>query len=313
MKGTVAIVAVAAALAAACAGPSLRLKLAAGPQGGTWYPLAGALKNAIERQLPGAWVQVVPGGGVANVKSVEIGRADIAFANSVSTVDAMNGAPPFTARATRVCNLATLYPQYLQIITLKGAGIEEPADLRNRAVTTQPKGNTGEASTLHLLKAYGLTPADLAGLSYGSYTESVALMKDGNAEVFTLGTSVPASSVMDLASSRDITLMPLPDEALRRMQAINGGYQRVVIPAGTYPGQDREVQTIGYATHLIARCDLAADIVEGILDALHGNLATLAAASRDLRKATPATMSADIGVPLHRGAAQWYSRQGIAR
>ncbi len=293
----------------ACADPSARLKLAAGPQGGTWYPLAGALKNVIERDVAGAWVQVVPGGGVANARAVEIGRADIALANSVSMVDAINGAPPFKSRATRVCNLATLYSQYFQVVTLAGSGIETPADLKGTVLATQPRGNTGEAITLHLLRAYGMTYADLSSLNYGSYNDSVTLMKDGNAQVYTLGTSIPASSVMDLASARRIRVMPIPETGLERMQALNAGYRRIVIPRGTYPGQDEDVATVGYSTHLIARCSLEDGIVAGVLDAVHASLGDLAASARDIRRATLESMGADIGVPMHPRAAAWYQEK----
>ncbi len=42
-----------------------------------------------------------------------------------------------------------------------------------------------------------------------SYTDAVSLMKDGHAQVFTLGTTAPASAVMDLASARDVKLVPV--------------------------------------------------------------------------------------------------------
>ena len=54
---------------------------------------------------------------------------------------------------------------------------------------------------------------------------------------------------MDLASARDIKLLEVDDELLAKMQELNPGYQRIEIPAGSYPGQDEAVPTIGYATH----------------------------------------------------------------
>ena len=74
----------------------------------------------------------MPGAGIANVKAVEAGKADIAFANSVSTVDAINGNPPFDEKATNVCNLATLYPQYFQIVTTEGSGVESLDQLKGQ-------------------------------------------------------------------------------------------------------------------------------------------------------------------------------------
>ena len=172
--GTAAVLAL--AVMSGCTDSSRRVKLAAGPLGGTWYALAGSLKNVIEHHADGVWVQVVPGGGVANVKAVEIDRADVALANSVSTVDAINGEPPFTARATHVCNLATLYPQYYQVVTLAASGIRTPADFKGRALATQPRGNTAEIITQHFLKVNGLTYSDLK-VSFVSYTDAVSQMQ----------------------------------------------------------------------------------------------------------------------------------------
>jgi hypothetical protein len=302
---------VAAGLLAACSPSGERLKLATGPQGGTWYPLGGAIKSIVEARMDAVSVQVMPGGGIANVLAVERGRAHVALANSVSTVDAINAQPPFKSHATHVCNVATLYPQYFQVITLADAGLRSPEDFRGKVLGTQMRGNTGEAITAHLLKAFSMTYADLGGVSYGSYTDSVTLMKDGNADIFTIGTSIPASAVMDLASARDVHLVSVPEDGIKRMKVLNPGYERVEIPAGTYPKQDKPVVTIGYWTHIIARCDLADEIVYQLVDSLYARLEDLAAVARAVRKATPQSMGREIGVPMHPGAARWYVDQGV--
>ncbi|MGH8768941.1 MAG: TAXI family TRAP transporter solute-binding subunit [Burkholderiales bacterium] len=310
-RRTSAAVLLATALLVACSPSGQRLKLATGPQGGTWYPLGGAIKSIVETQMGDVSMQVLPGGGIANVLAVERGRAHVALANSVSTVDAINAQPPFRTQATQVCNVATLYPQYFQVITLADAGLRSPEDFRGKVLGTQMRGNTGEAITAHMLKAFAMTYQDLAGVSYGSYTDSVTLMKDGNADFFTIGTSIPASAVMDLASARDVHLVSVPEEGIKRMQALNPGYERVEIPIGTYPKQDQPVVTIGYWTHIIARCDLADDIVYRMLDSLYKRLDDLAAIARAVRKATPQSMGREIGVPMHPGAARWYGEQRV--
>ena len=57
---------------------------------------------------------------------------------------------------------------------------------------------------------------------------------------FTLGTAIPASSVMDLASARSIRLLDLAPyiEGLRKL---NPGFVGVPIPANTYSGQAQAV------------------------------------------------------------------------
>ncbi len=306
---TILVVLLTGMVALGCSDSSNRIKFVTGPQGGSWYPLGGAIKNRIEGKIEGISVQVLPGAGIANVKAVESGQAQIGLANSVSTVDGINGKPPFTEKATHICNVATLYPQFFQVVTLADSGIRTPADLKGKALAGQQKGNTGEAVTNHMLQAYGISFDDLSRVSFGSYTDSVTLMKDGNAQFFTLGTSIPAGAVMDLASARKIRLMGIPDDGLAKMREFNSGYRRGIIPKGTYPGQDEDVPTVEYATHFVARCDLDDQMVYDMLDSIYSGLDDLASIAKAIKGATPASMGKDIGVPLHPGASRWYEEK----
>jgi uncharacterized protein len=303
--------AVCAAVLSAGTASAENLRLMTGPQGGSWYPMGGAIKNVVEGAVPDTSLQVLPGAGIANVKAVDAGKADIAFANSVSTVDAINGKPPFEEAVTNVCHLATLYPQYFQIVTTADTGIESLDQLKGRGLTTQPVGNTGEAITAHLVEAAGLSYDDLSGVDFMSYNDSVALLKDGNSEVFTLGTTVPASAIMDLASARDVRLLAVDDDLLAKMQELNPGYQRIEIPAGSYPGQDQAVPTIGYTTHVIVRCDLPDETVSGILEQIVDHQQDLASVAKAIGDTTLEQMAADIGVPFHPAAEQFFKDKGV--
>lgn len=302
---------VAAAVLASGLAQAQSLRLMTGPQGGSWYPLGGAIKSIMENNIDGVAVQVMPGGGIANVKAVEGGTAQLGFANSVSTVDAIAGKPPFDTAAENVCNVATLYPQFFQVVGLADEGFASPADFQGKSLAAQKKGNTGEAITSHMLQAYGMSYDDMSRVNYGSYTDSVALMKDGNAQIFTLGTTVPAGAIMDLAAAREITMVPIPDDGLAAMKEINVGYQRAFIPAGSYPGQEEDVATIGYSTHIIAQCDLDADLVYNLLKGMLDSVGDLAAIAKAVEGIDPARMAAETGVPLHPGAVRFYEEHGV--
>lgn len=283
------------------------LRMMTGPQGGAWYPLGGAIQNMVQTSMPGVSVQVLPGGGVANVMGIASGRADIAFANSVSTVDAMEGRGSFTERVSNVCNVATLYPQYFQIVALRRAGVNTVADLRGQSLAVQPRGNTAEEISREVLDAAGLNYEALSTVHFVSYSDGVSLMKDNNAQAMMLGTTIPASSVMDLANSAEITVVPLDDAMMDEMRRRNPGYTPLTIRAGTYPGQTEDVQAIGYATHVIARCDLDPAIVEGMLKAMTENLGDLVAIASAMRDLDREMMATDIGVPMHEGAKRFFN------
>lgn len=285
------------------------LRFMTGPQGGVWVPLGGALKNMWEQAIPGVSVTAIPGAGVANIRGVDEGRAQLGFGNSITTVDGLNGAPPFPRPVTKVCNLATLYPQYFQVIALANAGVTRLADLRGKQVVIQPRGNTAEVVTQQILSVAGLTYSDIRANFQASYTDAVGLLRDGNAHVFTLGTAIPASSVMDLASARDIHVVELAPyiEGLRKL---NPGFVGVPIPAGTYPKQTQTVTVPGYFTHVVASCELPEALVHNMVKVMSENVDGMAAVFGGIRGLTPKAMAQDIGVPLHPGAERFYREAG---
>ena len=190
-----------------------------GPQGGSWIPLGGALKGMWEKAVPGLQITATPGAGIANVRGVDEGKAQIGFANSNTTVDGIEGRAPYPKKVTKVCQLANLYPQYFQVVALADAKVNSYADLKGKALVTQPKGNTAEMLTDMILKANGLTYQSLSKTNFqAAYTDAVSMMKDGHVQVFTLGTTAPASAVMDLASARDVKLVPVDDKTFDAAQ-----------------------------------------------------------------------------------------------
>jgi len=281
-----------------------------GPQGGSWIPLGGALKGMWEKNVPGLQIQQTPGAGISNVRGVDEGKAHIGLANSSTTVDGLEGRPPYPKKVTKVCQLANLYPQYFQVVALADAKVNSYADLKGKSLTTQSKGNTGELLTALVLKMNGLSYQSLSKVNFNSYNESVAMMKDGHANVFTLGTTAPASAVMDLASARDIRLIPVDDRVMGELKKMNPGYNKLIIKAGTYPRQDKDVPVIGYSTHLVVACDLPENTVYQMAKTMAANVDAMAAVVKSIEGIKPKDMALDIGVPFHRGAARFYKEAG---
>ncbi|MFD2437528.1 TAXI family TRAP transporter solute-binding subunit [Modicisalibacter luteus] len=237
-----------------------------------------------------------------------VGRFPIAFANSISTVDGINGRAPFKKPIDNVCNLGTLYPQYFQVMALDDAGVESVTDFEGKSLTTQQNGHTGEMLTRRLLEANGLSYEDLESVSHLSYSDSVVAMKDGHAEIFTLGTALPAGSVMDLANSRDISFVPIDDETFNQFKQQNAAFQKRMVTAGSYPGVNEDVPAITYDTHMIAQCDFDDEIVTAFLEAVVENTDSLGNISRAMKDLTPKEMATDIGVPLHPAAEAFYRK-----
>lgn len=287
-------------------------RMMTGPQGGSWYPLGGAIANIVREAMPDVSIRVLPGGGIANVLAVEKEKAQLSFGNANSTADAIAGRPPFGEEATHVRHVATLYPQVFQVVVAADSGIESIADMKGRNVAVGLRGHTGEQIARQLLGVEDLDYDDLGSVNHVNYTDSVSLMKDGHVDAFMIITTIPASAVMDVATARNVRILDISDgtfEALREKH--NPNYVRRTIPPGTYPDQPEAVQTLGTWTHLIAADTVPDDVVYMLLKSLDENRADLGAIVSALKDVSAERFATDVGVPYHAGAERYYREIGI--
>jgi TRAP transporter TAXI family solute receptor len=258
-------------------------------------------------------IAVMPGAGIANVEAIETGKCEIAFSNSSSAADGLAGRPPFKVNMKEMRQMANLYPQYFQMVVLADSGIKSVADLKGKILTLDRVGNTGELLSRQVLQVYGLSYKDMAKVHHVSYSDSADLMKDGHAACFMLGTTIPGSSILDLAADRKIRLLSLPDDKIQAMQKLNVGYIKRIIPKGTYPGVDYDTAGVGYFTHLIVSAKLPEDLVYKMTKTFVQNLPRFADVVKDMKGVTPKDLAFDIGIPFHPGALKYFKEVGVLK
>jgi TRAP transporter TAXI family solute receptor len=291
----------------------LDLKLMTGPMGGSWYPLGGAISDAMQKDIPGLTVAVAPGGGVGNVEAIEFGKCEIGFSNSSSAVDGVHGRIPFKQKMKNMRQLANLYPQFFQMAVLEKSGIKTVADLKGKVIGPGPKGFTGEFAARQVLQVYGLTYKDMKKVQHVGYNDTVALMKDGHCDAFLLCTTVPASAIMDLASTRQIRLLDLPDDKIKAIQKLNAGYVPRFIAKGTYQGVDYDVHGFGFFTHIIVSSKLPDDLVYKMAKTMVTSLPRFGNVVKSMKGLTAEDLAVDIGVPFHPGALKYFKEVGAIK
>jgi uncharacterized protein len=289
------------------------LKLTTGPMGGSWYPLGGAISDAIQKSIPGTAVSVIPGGGVGNVVAVEFGKADLGFSNSSSAVDGVHGRAPFKTKITKMRQVANLYPQYFQMIVMADSDIKSVADLKGKVISPGPKGHTGEFVSRQVLSVYGLSYKDMSKVHHVGYNDTVSLMKDGHCDAWLFCSTAPASAAIDLSSTRKIRLISLPEDKIKEMQKLNGGYGHRVVKKGTYMNVDYDVQGFGFYSHLIATKDLPDGLVYSITKVMVENLPRFATVVKAMQGVTAKDLADDVGVPYHPGALKYYKEIGAIK
>lgn len=282
------------------------LTFVTGSPGGSWYPAGGAIKSAVEDLNDDIQINVRPGGGLANIKAIGLGRADLGMSNTISAVDAIKGNPPFDEPVSDICNVAFLYPQVIQAAVVN-MEMESFEDFRGRRLAVTPRGNTAEQLARQTLNAAGVTYEDLDQVAFSSMSDQVNMMKDGQVDGFFQATGVPAGVIMDVGASRDLRLLPVTDEMFATMKEANSGYQRFVIPADAYPDMEGPVPSVSFGTHVIASCNADEEAIYKVTEAIYDRLDDLGVAVAALKGTTQDQLGQDVGIEQHPGSARFFS------
>ncbi len=289
-----------------------QMKLMSGPMGGAWYPLGGAIAEAIQKEVSDTSIAVAPGAGISNVEALDMGKCEIGLSNSITAVDGLYGRPPFKKKMENVRQWANLYFQHFQIIALEGSGIKSVADMKGKVISTAPRGNTGEYAATQVLQVHNLTYKDMSKVHQVNYNDTVALMQDGHCQGWFIVINIPAAPIMDLAMNRKIRLIELPDDKIKELQKINAGYTPGVVPKGTYHGVDYDVRGVGWYSHVMVSAKLPDDLVYNMTKALVKNLPVFKNIVKDVTN-DPKDLAQDIGIPLHPGAWKYYKEIGALK
>ena len=301
-------------------------RIGTGGVSGTYYPIGGLIADIISHP-PGArpcdrgGSCGVPGlvgiaqssnGSVANVNAIGTGALESGFVQSDVGYWAHTGTGIFEG-AGPIENLraiTNLYPESIQIVARKDAGIETVRDLEGKRVSLDEPGSGTLVDARIILEAYGLTEEDLEA-EYLKASSAISKMLDGELDAYIIVAGYPTASVIEQCDV-DCELVPIDGPEVETLLEKYPFFSRDVIPSGTYEGIG-EIRTISVGAQWIVGAEVDEDLVYGITKALwHDNARTLLDTGHEKAKVITLARALDgIAIPLHPGAERFYREAGL--
>jgi TRAP transporter TAXI family solute receptor len=305
----------AALLAGAGMAQGIAIAIATGGTGGVYYPLGGGMAALLSKYLPGVQATArVTGGSVDNLKLIGSQQSEVALVMVDAALDALKGEDKFKGNPVEVRTLMVLYPNRMHVVTIEGTGIEKMADLKGRRVSTGSPGSATEVMAFRVIEAAGLDKDKDMRRERLGVAESVNALKDRKIDAFFWVGGLPTAAVTDLGATPNVKIKMIDhSDVVDKMNAKYGGlYTTGVIPAKTYPGQDKDnaisvVQNI-LVTNAKLPDQVAYDIVRIFIEkrdelvAVHGE-----AKSITLDNQTPKSSP----IPWHPGALKYLAEKGV--
>jgi len=291
---------------------SVRLTMATGGTGGTYYPFGGALAQAIDQATGYIRVNVnATGASAENIQQIGAGLAHLAIVQNDVMDYAYNATNTWTSDAvTNMSTLMSLYPEVCQLIVAANSGIDSVADLAGKRVSTGDIGSGVEANAKQILEAYGLSVDDIRQ-EHLSFNDSADAMKDNAIDGFFVTSGVPNTAVMDLQMSRDIKLISLDEATIDGLIAKFPFYGKVSLTSADYTFLDTPVHTVAVMATLIANPDLDEDVVYDIVKAIIENKEAITTSHAKGEFISAESAVEGISVDFHPGALKYFKEIGV--
>lgn len=297
--------------------------LATASTGGTYYPVGVALatltKVKIQPKHKSSVSAINSAGSAENVKLLRDNEAQFAILQGLYGSYAWNGTGPLEKQGRQ---------EYLRSVTMLWQNVEqfvvESRHARTGTVSdilamkgmkmALGKKNSGTiGSNRKILANLGVDIDSDFELYYAGYGPSAEALQNGRVEGINTPAGIPTGAVTKLYASAgdEVQSLDFTDEQAAKADGGLGLWTRFVIPGGTYPGQDKDWNTIAQPNFLAVRSDVGEDFVYLFTKTIYENLPFLQA----IHKATNA-MSLDralagLPAPLHPGAVRYYREAGI--
>jgi len=205
-------------------------RIGTGGAGGTYFPIGGAIANGISAP-PGArpcdkgGQCGVPGliaiaqsttASVFNNAAVQNGELEAGLAAADVTRSMYLGEGKFEGKAhPNLRIIANLYPENLHLVMPAGASIDNLGDLAGKRVGIAQAGSGTQVAVLQMLDAWGVNRDNM---------DEAELNNSQSADAYFYAAGWPVAAMVQLSSTKGMTLHSFTDEDLAKINEIIPAY-----------------------------------------------------------------------------------------
>jgi hypothetical protein len=258
-------------------------------------------------------------GGVGNAKLVARNETPLGLSFTVTNRWAFEGTEAYDTKLDNLRGLVGgLDTYYLLAVAQKKLNIRSLREIKDKKLPVRlyslPVGSLGEFGGRQLLRAYGISYADIkaagGSTTHVGYNVIVDAFKDGRADVLLAVITPKHPSVSEIATFTDVVFLGLEPDVVQGLAPL--GYTPATMPADTFKNQPEPVGTVGFPTVLITNKDLPEPVAFTVTKTLIESKDALVRGHAGLSAFDPQTAwrPEKLGIPLHPGAERAYREKG---
>lgn len=294
-----------------CGEPQVLLSIAAGPAGGSWHPIGGALGNIVNRYVPGVRVNVeTTEGGVQNVRLLGVREADIGLSIGATALEGFQGTGPYQQSFPNLRTLvASFQLGYLQMAVLENSELTSVDQIGGKRVALGPAGHGAIPRQREVYQEMGISFDDFTPV-YLPLRDSAQALGDGRIDAAVLYMASPTPALMEFGVTNPFRLLPIPEGYAQRLVEKYPYFIPLTIPKDHYD-LDGDVPTLATSNVVLVREDHPEELIYEITRALMEHLDDFRAIHPSMRDFEPRMAVLGEVVPFHPGAKKYYREVGL--
>lgn len=276
----------------------------------SYYQMAVQISEAMKAGSDGEIIVTVEEsqGSVQNVMEVKARGADYVFTTPPALVGlARKGKAMFEGKGDpKFDTIRALFPipsLTMHFVMSADSGVSDFAGIEGKTILLG-KGSFGAKEGAKYLKLFGLEGK--VTLAEVELSNAVAALKNGQIDGFVTAGSWPAPNVIEAAASTGVTVLSLNDDQVAATKRT-----RLVIPAGTYSGQNKDIITTSLPVVAYTTAQMSDDTAYALTKTYWEQKAKMGEGARWWNGVDKGLMG-NIQSSIHPGAIRYYKEAGFS-
>ncbi|WP_299861175.1 TAXI family TRAP transporter solute-binding subunit [uncultured Roseobacter sp.] len=310
MKLATILLSAAVAVTASVATAQERVTYKSAKSTSSYYQMGVQIAEAMKEGTDGGVIVTVEEsqGSVQNVMEVRARGADYVFTTPPALIGlAQQGKAMFDGKSDPAFDtIRALFPipsLTMHFVVSDASGVTDFSGLEGKTILLG-KGSFGAREGEKYLGLFGLEgKVDLADVELSN---AVAALKNGQIDGFVTAGSYPAPNVIEAAATTGVTVLSLDEDQIGQTKRT-----KLVIPAGTYAGQDSDITTTSLPVAAFTTTAMSDDVAYQLTKTFWEQREKMGEAAPWWNGVNEGLMSS-ITSKLHPGAIRYYKEIGYA-
>lgn len=296
--------------------------IATASTGGTYYPVGvgiatiASLKLAKKHKM--TFSAITSAGSGENINMLQNGEVNFAILQGLFGSMAWQGKAKYEGKPKKNLRSVTMLWQNVEQFTIKSkhaktGNINDLTNLYGERFSIGGRNSGSRVSAETIMSSLGIN-FDKMNVQYLGYSPSSTALQDGKVQGMNTPAGTPTSAVTNAFASIGANKIKVLEFNKNDVEKINNNYpvwSPFTIKAGTYPGQEKDINTIAQPNLLVVTKDTPEQTVYLLTKTIYENLPFLNTVHKATKAMAINKAIAGLPMPLHPGAAKFYKEQGI--